>query len=263
MAHKTLVSGTAYEIGGGKVLVGGTGYSVDKGRTLVGGTGYDISFITGTPIGSFSVGTSVYMNVDGAQTEFLIVNQGIPQNSELYDESCNGTWLLSKDLPVKNRYGNSSNSYDVSNMNGTYQSEYLAKLDSNMQSIVKEVRIPYVNNTGTYGSVTSGANGLKVKIFLLSAREIGSTGSGGMFEDGVKLDYFTSATKDANRKAYYNNDVTGWWLRTPYKGFDSGVWIVTTGGAFSNADRTSSFAFRPALILPSETLIDDAFNVIA
>lgn len=44
MAHKTLIGGTAYEIGGGKTLVNGTAYSIDKGKTLVGGTVYSISF---------------------------------------------------------------------------------------------------------------------------------------------------------------------------------------------------------------------------
>ena len=45
MAHKTLISGTAYDITGGRTLIDGTGYDISKGRTLVSGTGYDISFI--------------------------------------------------------------------------------------------------------------------------------------------------------------------------------------------------------------------------
>jgi hypothetical protein len=44
MAHRTKISGTAYEIKGGRTKVGGTGYGISKGRTKVGGTGYDISF---------------------------------------------------------------------------------------------------------------------------------------------------------------------------------------------------------------------------
>lgn len=42
MAHKTLISGTAYEISGGKTLVGGTAYEIKNGKTLVGGTAYNI-----------------------------------------------------------------------------------------------------------------------------------------------------------------------------------------------------------------------------
>ena len=44
MAHKTLISGTAYSVTGGRELIGGTGYSIKKGRTLIGGAGYDITF---------------------------------------------------------------------------------------------------------------------------------------------------------------------------------------------------------------------------
>ena len=44
MAHKTLISGTAYDITGGKTLVSGTSYSVKNGKVLIGGTAYDISF---------------------------------------------------------------------------------------------------------------------------------------------------------------------------------------------------------------------------
>ena len=43
MAHKTLIGGTAYEIGGGKTLINGTGYSIDKGLALVGGTVYEVA----------------------------------------------------------------------------------------------------------------------------------------------------------------------------------------------------------------------------
>lgn len=42
MAHKTLISGTAYEISGGKTLVNGTAYSIKNGKTLVGGTNYEV-----------------------------------------------------------------------------------------------------------------------------------------------------------------------------------------------------------------------------
>ena len=44
MAHKTLISGTSYEVKGGKCLVNGTSYDIKKGRTLINGTGEDIVF---------------------------------------------------------------------------------------------------------------------------------------------------------------------------------------------------------------------------
>lgn len=44
MAQKVLVSGTSYELSGGKTLIGGAGYGISGGRTLVDGTGYYIAF---------------------------------------------------------------------------------------------------------------------------------------------------------------------------------------------------------------------------
>ena len=32
MAHKTLISGTAYSVSGGREMIGGTGYAKKKGR---------------------------------------------------------------------------------------------------------------------------------------------------------------------------------------------------------------------------------------
>lgn len=45
MAHKTLVNGTAYDMGGGVTLVSGTSYHIKNGKVLIGGTAYDISFV--------------------------------------------------------------------------------------------------------------------------------------------------------------------------------------------------------------------------
>ena len=68
MAHKTLIGGTVYEIGGGKDLIGGTVYEKDHGKTLVGGTVYEVGFakpVTITIEGSGS--TYAYVVIDGVQ----------------------------------------------------------------------------------------------------------------------------------------------------------------------------------------------------
>ena len=44
MAHKTLISGTAYAVKGGRDLIAGTGYAKKQGKTLVDGTAYKIGF---------------------------------------------------------------------------------------------------------------------------------------------------------------------------------------------------------------------------
>lgn len=47
--HKTLISGTLYDVTGGKCLVNGTVYSIKKGRTLIAGVGYDVLMKDGSP----------------------------------------------------------------------------------------------------------------------------------------------------------------------------------------------------------------------
>lgn len=42
MAQKALISGTSYELSGGKALIGGTGHDIKNGKVLVDGTVYDI-----------------------------------------------------------------------------------------------------------------------------------------------------------------------------------------------------------------------------
>ena len=44
MAHKTLISGTAYTVKGGRDLIAGTGYAKKQGKTLIDGTVYKIGF---------------------------------------------------------------------------------------------------------------------------------------------------------------------------------------------------------------------------
>lgn len=50
MAHKAMIGGTVYEIGGGKAMVGGAVYDIEKGKTMVSGTVWEIAFAGGTAI---------------------------------------------------------------------------------------------------------------------------------------------------------------------------------------------------------------------
>ena len=68
MAHKTLISGTAYGVKTGQTLVNGAAQTIYNGRTLVGGTGYDIvlstSGFTVTITGNGMHGSAVRAAVD-------------------------------------------------------------------------------------------------------------------------------------------------------------------------------------------------------
>ena len=258
MGQKVEVGGTGRDLKGGKALIGGTAYAIKKGRTLIGGTGYDISLMSGTPISELPVGSTVKIAVNGTLRDFLIVHHGLP--SSMYDDSCNGTWLLMKDVyETRPWYNYDYNDYRTSDIHSYWSSMFLGLFDSNIKEIIKQVKIPYVNGTGN-SAVASGANGLSAKIFLLSGYEVGWTtsDSGNFPVDGAKLDYFAASSGgNSKRIAYLNGSATYWWLRSPRTGSSSYVWIVLSNGDGRAIYASNSYGFRPAFVLPSDTLVSD------
>lgn len=221
---------------------------------------------TGKQLGDYTVGESVFLNVDGTAREFLVVNQGIPSASNLYDNSCDGTWLLMKDLYESRAWHSSDvNDYKNSTIQSYLNSTFLGLLDANIQAVVKEVKIPYVNGTGSGGPVASGANGLSAKIFLLSGYEVGWTQSTNSYFpiDGACLSYFSgAAATDSKRIGYLNGAATNWWLRSPLTIGTSGAWHVDSGGGpgTSGGACYNSYGIRPALVLPYNTKFDPDTN---
>ena len=61
-------------------------------------------------LGTKAVGSIVKIKVNGASKDFIVVQQGNP-NTSTYDSSCNGTWLLMKDIYTTSTFGN-NNSYN-------------------------------------------------------------------------------------------------------------------------------------------------------
>ena len=210
---------------------------------------------SGTNAGDIDVGTEVILNENGQPVNYLIVNQGIP--SALYDASCEGTWLLRKNI-AENRQWHSSNSnaYGPSTINAYLNGDWLDRYDPAVAEAIVQVKIPYVNGTG--GSpVASGTNGLSVKVFLLGGYEVGSTtGDNKYFPvDGAKLSYFdagTGTTANNKRIAKLNGSATYWWLRSPRTRGTSLAWLVTSNGVYTGGNCSSSYGIRPALITPYE-----------
>ena len=257
MAHKTLISGTAYSVTGGRELIGGTGYAKKKGRVLVNGTGYDIPFSSGIPIGTLPVGSVVKIGVNGKSYDFLVVNQGIPSNSSRYDSSCDGTWLLMKNIYEQRQWHSSDvNKLESSTIHSYLNSTFLNLFDSNIEDAIKQVKIPYRKNGGSGGTDQSGANGLSAKIFLLSGYEVGWTTINNVNfpQDGAKLSYFESGDgTSANNKriAKLNGSAYEWWIRSPMTSRTDYAWSVNTRG--KNRGEYVSFlgcGLRPAFILP-------------
>jgi len=205
-----------------------------------------------------AVGSTIKLNVNGKAKEFIVVHQGKP--SSLYDDSCNGTWLLMKDVyETRQWHSSDSNSYKASTIHSYLNSTFLNLFDSNIKDAIKQVKIPYVNGTGN-SAVASGANGLSAKIFLLSGYEVGWTTSDSSYfpVDGAKLDYFAASSGgNSKRIAYLNGSATYWWLRSPRTVSANYVWYVRSDGGGNRDNASSSRGIRPALVLPSTLLVSD------
>lgn len=224
-----------------------------------------------TQLSKLSVGSTVFLNIEGGKRDFIIVNQGLPSSD--YDDSCNGTWLLMKEIYEQREWNDvlsTSNSYSKSTIHNYLNSKFLELLDPDIQDVIKLVKIPYITDSSTSGSMTgsttsgsmngtiaSGSNGLMTKIFLLSSAETGISRSY-VTAEGSILEYFTPSNYDT-RIGYYEGKECAWWLRSiPTRNNNAAAYIDTLGDVSQTAvDSKEYIGIRPAMILPSALIVDD------
>lgn len=265
--HKTLIDGTGFEIKSGRVLIAGTGYDIKKGRTLIGGTGYDISF--GTPVGELAVGSSVFMNVGGVRTEFIVVHQGNP-DSDWYTSGGNGTWVLMKHVGEAISWFNddddSTFSGDFANtyLNIYANTSFLTSLDVGVQNIIQPVTLKYLCHTSLYSRHQSTTT---CKILSPDVYDLGFFASSyPSLREHEILTYFKNAsvakhiaTDGSSAQPYFTRDIV-------YASFTGATTLsctyVTTSGT-TNYLNTGRAYFRPLYVLPpEEALFDSDYNII-
>ena len=211
-----------------------------------------------TTAGDLAVGDIVQLNENGVAQDYLCIHQGLP--SSLYDSSCDGTWLLRKDIIEEREWSvRELNAYAGSEINIWLNSTMLGMYDTNVRSAIKQVKIPYVNGAGN-SAVASGSSGLPCKIFFLSGREVGFSASDSQYfpNDGAKLSYFESGTgSSANNKriAKLNGSAAFHWLRSPRTNSTASVWGVRSNGIYDFYNCSYSRGIRPAFVLSSNFLI--------
>lgn len=193
-----------------------------------------------------AVGSIVKIKVNGAAKDFIIVHQGLP--SSAYDASCNGVWVVMKDIYTTSTFGN-NNSYKDSSIHSYLNSTFYNLIDSQIRAVIKQVKIPYTNS-----GVQSGANGLSTKVFLLSGTEVGFSGVSYMNTEGAKLSYFDSASK---RVAYNGSSAAVWWVRSPNTYVSNYAWYVRPDGSYDRWYCSSTCGVRPAFVLPSSLVVSD------
>lgn len=210
------------------------------------------------PGSDIAVGSSVFLMENGSPVEYLIVNKGIPGESSLYDNSCDGIWLLRKDIIGTHVLHSTNREYQYyynSDLHAYLNADILGLFDEKVQSAIKEVKIPYTSKiSNTYGghTVSSGANGLSAKVFLLSCLEMNTGESTPV--DGVCLEYFTGAD-NSKRIAYLNGAATIWWTRTVKNDVTFTVATSGSGNSYTVND-AKNYGVRPAIVLPHSAQFD-------
>ena len=190
-----------------------------------------------TKLGDMAVGSTVKIKVNGTLTDFLIVQQGKP--SSIYNDSCNGTWLLMKYI-----YGTGSRDAINSYLNSTF----LNQIDADIRKEIKQVMLP-----------DAGGN-MFAKIFLLSATETSIKFSYTASGEGAVLVYFEGCNytgADSTRVAYFGSSAYAWWLRSLDRVNDGWALYVDKHGGCGDSSSFTSYGIRPALILPSTLFVLD------
>lgn len=194
--------------------------------------------------------------MNSSPVDFLIIQRGLP--SELYDASCDGIWLLTKDIYEKRPLASTTgNKYESSDTHAYLNSTFLDLFDSRVKNAIKQVKIPYRIGGGS-GVDLSGENGLSCKAFLLSVRELGyaKTGSNQYApDDGSVLEYFAANAND-DRIAYFEGTADIYYTRSQRKTTTANMWGVIATGAFDTiTNATYTEGIRPAIILPSDFIL--------
>lgn len=259
------VDGKARKIKGAYIGIDGVARKIKKAYIGDENGVARMCYSSGKKLSECGVGDIVLLRENGTNVEYLVVHQGLP--SSIYDESCNGTWLLRKEVYIEKEWHSSKvNDYKSSSIHSYLNNTFFKGFDATVQSAIKQVKIPYRAGSGASTTVTSGGNGLSTKVFLLSACELGFNYDGIPTPYG-ELKYFSSCATNgpaSKRKAYYEGSVISyWWTRSPYCGGSSEYAVAIdntgdTGHMFCN----SAFGIRPALIMNGDTLLDPETNTI-
>lgn len=217
--------------------------------------------MTAVRLSTKAVGSIVKIKVNNVLRDFIVVHQGKP--SAMYDDSCDGTWLLMKDLYESRQWHSSNeNNYTNSTIHSYLNSTFLNLFDVNIKNAIKQIKIPYCPGKGSSYTVNSGANGLATKIFLLSGYEMGWTSSDNdsFNADGAKVSYFDIGKGTAannKRVGYHNGTPATWWLRSMRADSSGGVWYVNDNGTFISLSCSNSQGVRPAFVLTHTPWVND------
>ena len=203
MAHKTLISGTAYSVTGGRELIGGTGYGCKAGKTLIGGTAFDVPFSKDVPLSTVTPGAILMLNESGSDAQFSVAKHD-------YEADLNGVGLTL--IVKKGIYGPATafgtsetrNSYVSSVINEKLKTYASTVIDERIREVIRTTKIP-VTKGNTDQKIDTEKIIMDTKCFILSCTELGYASNTSIFNvEGTKLPNAEELR------------IAGQWTRTPY-----------------------------------------------
>lgn len=240
MAHKTLISGTAYSVTGGRELIAGTGYGCKAGKTLIGGTAFTVPFAKGVPLSTITPGAILYLNESGSPVPFYIAKHD-------YESGLNGagrTLVVRKDCYDMRAFGNSY-VYANNTLDSWLNRTYLELLDENTKKLVDTTKIYYTPGNGVFT-----VSQLQRAVFQLSITEIGGAANAAN-KEGTLL-----PIADKLKIAYRNGGAVAQWTRSVYPSrIASAVAWLESDGSTKMGNYKKECGSRPAFTLPATTAV--------
>lgn len=212
-----------------------------------------------TPLGLYSVGSTIKMDINGNKRVWRIAYKGNP-NPNLYDESCNGVWLVLNTI-----YSTRANGNDCQYAGGTIDtylnSTFLGRIDKtgNAAKYIKEVKIPYTKKQedGSW-KVQIKENGLSRKVFLPSIFELGGAESLSPYKDGSNLGYYDGSSATLTLKQ--SGTPAAWRTRTVTSDAQS-EFSIDASGAITTCSPTDVIGVVPCVVMNPDALIEDGIII--
>lgn len=224
-------------------------------------------------LGEKEIGSQVLLRVDGVFTAFRVVHHGKP--SDLYDSSWEGGTVLMLDytetpltMDMVSGPLDEKGTYATSKAHSELNSDYLSRLDTGVANLIREVKLPYRNDTVVDFTVASGENGLPAKVWLPSIVEV-ARGAGYLnepyfyVEEGAVFDYWDGADPEQYELwqcTDENDRELGWGTRTPNSYSSGSVQacfnVIYGSGICYNHDEDTVKVW-PCLVLPDEVTVDN------